>query len=367
MWHLGSTLVVERCHGLVVSLFIFTILAFLAVSLRVLARTYIVHSMGVDDYLITLAMTGSVVYLGATMYQIQFGLGAPVPPEGIPNFLKSLYADIVVYNITAILVKFSLLLQFQRIFATSRTKWLFRVFSIWLGVFSIVITGFTIFTCWPIAKYWDDTIPGGCIQRQLLHYIIAGFNILHDFALLAIPWPFLRGLQIAPRAKMVLIGLFACGAFACIVAIIRLYSLHINNSVSIDEQPVYGVDIALWSGLEINTAIICASVPSLKALFKVLPTVSSLSNSSRESSNRFSVGKFVSGNPQILPIKSANEPRDTSTASSNSSPSSLEKGRPDVDANRSFEIISAATAADIMDEDTGSERGLFEEVSKRCL
>jgi len=37
-------------------------------------------------------------------------------------------------------------------------------------------------------------------------------------------------------------------------------------------QPVFGVDIALWSCLEINIAMICASVPALKPLFaKVMP------------------------------------------------------------------------------------------------
>ncbi len=146
------------------------------------------------------------------MYQIRFGLGAPVPPEGIPNFLVSLYADIVMYNITAVLVKFSLVLQYKRIFQTANNVWLFRGLLIWLSAFGTVIMAFTIFTCWPVASYWDESIPGGCIDRQLLHYVIAGINIVQDLGLLCIPVPFLRKLQIASRAKFVLIGIFTCGA-----------------------------------------------------------------------------------------------------------------------------------------------------------
>lgn len=45
------------------------------------------------------------------------------------------------------------------------------------------------------------------------------------------------------------------------------------------------MDIALWSGLEINIAIICASVPALKPLFvKAFPKfISSLADSSKRS------------------------------------------------------------------------------------
>lgn len=69
----------------------------------------------------------------------------------------------------------------------------------------------SLITCWPIAKYWNDAIPGGCLDRSLLHYVLAGFNILNDIMLLASPLPFLKSLQIARRAKLVLIAVFACG------------------------------------------------------------------------------------------------------------------------------------------------------------
>ena len=48
-----------------------------------------------------------------------------------------------------------------------------------------------------------------------------------------------------------------------------------------NELAVQGVDIALWSGLEINIAISCASVPQLKAMFvKVIPKLTTYYSSS---------------------------------------------------------------------------------------
>ena len=82
---------------------------------------------------------------------------------------------------------------------------------IYLGAYAAFCIGSSIFTCVPVAKYWDDNIPGGCINRSNLHYGIAAVNIINDFVLLCIPYPFLKKLNITKRAKYVLIGVFACG------------------------------------------------------------------------------------------------------------------------------------------------------------
>jgi len=103
-------------------------------------------------------------------------------------------------------------MQYMRIFQTSLARRLLTIFAVWLGTYGLFCVGSSIITCWPIAKYWDDTIEGSCINRSNLHYALAAFNILNDFALLFFPIPYLRSLQIAPKAKAVLMGVFACGA-----------------------------------------------------------------------------------------------------------------------------------------------------------
>lgn len=47
--------IVERNHGLVVSAFLFTSLAFLAVSMRTFTRAFLVRNVGLDDYFIVAA------------------------------------------------------------------------------------------------------------------------------------------------------------------------------------------------------------------------------------------------------------------------------------------------------------------------
>lgn len=127
------------------------------------------------------------------------------------SFLKSLYFTILAYGVSHLSVKFSLLFQCRRIFVERSAQRIFLGMLIWMTIYGVFCLFSSILTCVPVAKYWDDTIEGGCIDRSLLHYVLAGFNIANDIALLLIPLPYLKALQIQKRAKIVLMGVFACG------------------------------------------------------------------------------------------------------------------------------------------------------------
>ncbi|RYO96259.1 hypothetical protein DL765_011640 [Monosporascus sp. GIB2] len=281
LWYVGGLPVVERNHPMVATLFFFTTLAFSVVCLRLFTRIVLVRNVGADDCLMVAAMVGSIIYLTAVFQPSLVKFKTPLPGAGTNRFDG--YEQPLIASpprSTQLAVKFSILTQYKRIFETEAAKRLFSGLLIYLGCYAAFCLGSSILTCVPVAKYWDDAIPGGCLNRSNLHYGIAGVNIVNDFILLCIPYPFLRRLNISRRAKHILVGIFACGAVACIVAIIRLRSLFVNNSAPVDQQPVQGVDIALWSGLEINIAIACASVPQLKAMFvKVIPKLSTHSGS----------------------------------------------------------------------------------------
>jgi hypothetical protein len=72
-----------------------------------------------------------------------------------------------------------------------------------------------------------------------------------------------------------------------IISIVRLKALYDNLNGPINLQPVTGVDIALWSDLEINVAIICGSVPALKAFVGKVFFGQSIGGSSDRSCNNY--------------------------------------------------------------------------------
>jgi hypothetical protein len=67
------------------------------------------------------------------------------------------------------------------------------------------------------------------------------------------------------REKVALVGIFSLGIFSCIASIVRLHSIRIYTE---SKDPFYdSVPINVWSMVEINIGIYCASIPALKAIF----------------------------------------------------------------------------------------------------
>ena len=143
---------------------------------------------------------------------MKVGLGEHTQdPENVPKFLKLLLATIALYHLVNQTCKLSILFQYKRVFHTPAMQRSVLVFLIWMSLYSLACLFTTVFTCVPLAKYWDDSAPGGCLNRTALQYCFAGLNIIHDFILLIMPLPFLKSLKIDRRSKIVLIGVFACG------------------------------------------------------------------------------------------------------------------------------------------------------------
>lgn len=73
------------------------------------------------------------------------------------------------------------------------------------------------------------------------------------------------GIQRPNREKIALIIVFGLGVFSCIASIVRLHAIRIYTESA---DPFYdSVPINLWSMVEVNVGIWCASIPALKALF----------------------------------------------------------------------------------------------------
>jgi len=81
----------------------------------------------------------------------------------------------------------------------------------------------------------------------------------------------LKTLHIPRKQKYSLLAVFAVGGFVCIVAILRLHAVYVISSSS---DPTYGnVAAAYWSSIELNTGIICASLPTIRPIIaKIFPT-----------------------------------------------------------------------------------------------
>ena len=71
----------------------------------------------------------------------------------------------------------------------------------------------TLLQCRPLAYFWDKTIDNGyCINENSFAYGITAANVITDIVVLVLPIPWLWRLQLAPRKKLAVIGIFVLGS-----------------------------------------------------------------------------------------------------------------------------------------------------------
>ncbi|KAM0227112.1 hypothetical protein ACHAPO_011790 [Fusarium lateritium] len=145
------------------------------------------------------------------MQQIRFGLGQPPNPELLSPIIQATTASVISYTICHLTIKLSIAFQCLRIFITAKARRLFISLTVYFAVYGVLCLMLTVFTCYPVAKYWDDSIPGKCLDNRALRYAFAGINIVNDIVILVAPMPFLQNLQIGRKIKVVLMVVFAAG------------------------------------------------------------------------------------------------------------------------------------------------------------
>lgn len=139
-----------------------------------------------------------------------------------------------------------------------------------------IVTAFTVsmvfvnaFECPSPSDAWSPEIllqdSGTCHDLHDIYYVQAGFNILSDIVILLLPMPVLYALPARRTKRIALISIFSIGSIAVLASIIRVYTLSLWSDPDAD-VPYAGAYILIWSQIEINLAIISASIPSLKPL-----------------------------------------------------------------------------------------------------
>ncbi|KAK8096717.1 integral membrane protein [Apiospora kogelbergensis] len=140
---------------------------------------------------------------------------------------------------------------------------------------------------------WDLPLAGvspestaRCMDLGIYNYVCSGSNIIMDLVIFAIPVPLIHRLQISSRQKRALLMVFCFGGFVIIASVIRLIALEQYITAAEPSGPV--VQVALWSGVEINISIICACLATLRPLLSnlfpgLLPSAGSASSATTKS------------------------------------------------------------------------------------
>ncbi|CZT21442.1 related to integral membrane protein [Ramularia collo-cygni] len=251
----------EAVVGVTIS---FTVLAGLATVARLVTRIGIVHSAGLDDLVISIAIVLSIMLTIAMCQQVKYGMGRHADSLSVEDHVQSLvwfWASVWVYYLALCFAKLSILIQYLRLFPERKFRAkCFLLIGIVIG-WTMFAFFSAVFACRPIRYFWDSSIQGSCLDRLAVWFANTAVNILTDICTAVLPLPVLKSLNLPKKQRFMLMAVFGLGAVTCIISILRLPALY---AVSKTKDTSWDNPLAaIWSSLEVNSGIICSCLPTL--------------------------------------------------------------------------------------------------------
>lgn len=273
--------------------------AYVIVAARLIFKQFFSQRrrLGVDDWLV---FAGAVAGICCTVINVrglsQHGIGKDVwtlQAETVSSFKLDFYLVALFYIIMTIVAKAAINFFYLSIFPGERTRlvlWVTAAVIISFGMASLLVS---IFQCRPVSFYWkmyhpDQDLNGGsCINIHVAAFANGGINIGLNVWLIVIPLTVIRKLELHWKKKLGVTIMFLTGVFDTVVSILRLRSIvHFGNSWN----PTWDqFDIAWWSVIETNVALICSSLPTMRLILvlvfpHVFSTIRNKTNSTSSSS-----------------------------------------------------------------------------------
>lgn len=171
--------------------------------------------------------------------------------------------SIVLYCAGLFTIKMTFLFQYYRVFAVQNLRKLFIAAIVIVGAWGISQVLVGIFICTPIAGFWDSNVAATCIPNLPQWYANAAGNILTDIAVLVMPFPLLKRLNLPKQQKVLLFGIFGLGFFTVAISVLRIKYLKLFEDFTWEN-----VNSSAWSIGELCSGITCACLPTLGPFMK---------------------------------------------------------------------------------------------------
>ncbi|PSN63289.1 hypothetical protein BS50DRAFT_109155 [Corynespora cassiicola Philippines] len=242
--------------------------ALLFVFIRLFVRWRVVRLNGKEDVIICFALAASLLSCVFMHLEVSYGgLGQhfdTLTADEVTLFFKYSYFSIMCYNLSLSLTKFAIVFLCLRVFAPS--DWYKACVAVlaFITLYTLYIIIISITPCLPIHAYWDSTVQGWCFPNAVLWFVNAGLNIFTDILVVVLPIPGIFKLQLPRKQRIGVSLVFALGFFVCVISIVRLKALYAATMST--DSTFDNYDIAIWSVVEVNSAVIGACLPTLKPL-----------------------------------------------------------------------------------------------------
>lgn len=189
--------------------------ATILLCIRLYTKWRVLDSLGRDDWTSIVAFLGLITYGAIFFATDHYGDGTHLWNVTVRNFIHYAFlinASAVVYSVTILFAKLSILLLYLRVFSPAR-RVRFAILAVMLAnvAFYVIAIFVEIFQCKPRKKIWLVWIEGKCINEIAAQITGAVWNTVSDFVILILPLNTVRALKIKKAAKIGTIAIFATG------------------------------------------------------------------------------------------------------------------------------------------------------------
>ncbi|EPS42963.1 hypothetical protein H072_3083 [Dactylellina haptotyla CBS 200.50] len=242
-------------------------LAVIACGLRFFTRLHLIQNFRVDDYLLLFTIISALVFQACNLYSVSLGLGKQmwdVPWSLMSPVLKWFLATELTYFVAICGCKLTILAFYLRFIMNKTQKYIIWGFLTAIVIYNLLSICILVFSCKPIQALWDwNYDQNKCLYVDPVYFINAALNTITDIAILILPMRTLWKLKMPISQKVGLIAVFTTGGFIIIITIIRMVQLtSIPNGGDNITRGFVGP--SLWSAVEVNLSMVCASIPALK-------------------------------------------------------------------------------------------------------
>ncbi|RDH14521.1 hypothetical protein M747DRAFT_249275, partial [Aspergillus niger ATCC 13496] len=243
---------------------------------------------GADDVTIAVAWALAVGIFAVNVKMIELGFGENMwdidPMDNITLIFKCFQGFVVMYKTQVSLAKISVCLFLLRIFQS--TLFRYTTYAV-IGLNAAIGITWVLtdsFRCIPVHlawTQWEGLETGRCVDFIAVTFANAFVNIAVDIIMVLMPVYEVTKLNLSARKKVGVSVMFAMGLVLTAVAIIRVVVFWYNRwNTNLTEQLQ---PIVHWSVLETQIAVMCACLPTFRAmLVHLFPKV--LGNTSDHSS-----------------------------------------------------------------------------------
>ncbi|KXL44431.1 MAG: hypothetical protein FE78DRAFT_71750 [Acidomyces sp. 'richmondensis'] len=224
---------------------IFTIIGMATMLLRFLTYLVRCRPVGKDDYSMLTAWLCSLGFTAASFVSVRWGVGlrSDTLPSWQENAIQAVYVIEIFYYLSIFFIKLSVLFMYLRLVANTNNmlrKGTIHMAAIIIAQFVSTVVVVAV-QCVPIAKYWDPSVPGTCINITAFFYSTNVFTIVTDGIILALPVSTLWKIQCPLVQRVGILSAFLFGGLSTIASCIRLYSVRIYTESSrpiLDAAPI---------------------------------------------------------------------------------------------------------------------------------